>query len=88
MSFQTGCQPNAVTWEENFDNQSICSPLCGSACPLTGSWINTAQDDADWLVWTGNTNTNTGYTDNLGIGGKYLYLGLMAQPVVLAASLY
>lgn len=73
--FTTGCNPAAVTYTADFDDETTCTPACGTTCSLTGSWRNATGDGADWLAWQGSTPTAaTGPTDDQTGGGKYLYI--------------
>ncbi len=74
--FETDCIAPAATIISNFDNQTACSFNCGDPCTITGVWWNEiTADDFDWTVQLGATSSpNTGPSDDVTGGGKYIYI--------------
>ncbi len=75
-SVETNCPTNPITISETFDNQLLCTNNCGDACAINGLWTNISRDDFDWIIGSQATNTNldTGPSDDISGGGKYLLL--------------
>ena len=65
-------------YTEDFENQSTCTPSCGTSCGLIDNWTNDPNDDTDWLVDVGGTtSSSTGPSTDFIPGtsaGKYLYI--------------
>ena len=80
-TFETSCAPPNITLQETFNNLQLCPGLCGVPCPIAGStWWNASTDDFDWTVFSGTTpTTNTGPTDDVPGGGKYIYIETSGQ---------
>lgn len=75
ITLSTSCSPRLSTLVENFDNQSLCEPTCGFACPINGTWRNSMIDAFDWTVHKGETISSlTGPSDDALSGGNYIYL--------------
>lgn len=75
IPLRTACSPPGPAILENFNAASVCTPVCGQTCTLSGIWQNTRDDDFDWLVYQGATPTQgTGPTDGVVPGGKYVYI--------------
>ena len=75
LTLTTECSTPAVSLTEDFESQSLCGTSCGTVCPVSGTWHNRSDDDFDWLVDEGGTtSSNTGPSDDVSIGGKYLYI--------------
>jgi len=75
LTITTECSTPPVSLTENFDDQSLCASNCGATCPITGTWNNISDDNFDWLIDDGGTaSSNTGPSDDISIGGKYLYV--------------
>jgi|GEM_PF-1637984 len=77
INIQTPCAPRPATITDNFDNYTQdCSPVCVNFCPLDmSSWYNGADDNMNWLVYSGPTPSNlTGPSDDANGGGKYIYI--------------
>ncbi len=71
----TDCQVSAPTIYENFDNQALCEGTCGEICNLFGFWSNAGNDDFDWLVYQGPTESNrTGPSSDYSGFGRYIYI--------------
>ncbi len=60
----------------SFDGLQNCAESCVENCFIDSNiWINSSEDDFDWLVNSGSTNTFfTGPEDDVKGGGTYLYL--------------
>ncbi|NNF35237.1 MAG: T9SS type A sorting domain-containing protein, partial [Saprospiraceae bacterium] len=72
-SFVTAC--NSVTLSSGFDGLETCIESCNADCELDGPWINSKNDDQDWLIHSGTTATlNTGPEGDISGVGNYLYL--------------
>lgn len=72
---QTACETQAVTIQNNFDNQPNCVPTCGASCLIQGLWSNVSYDDFDWLIGQGSiTSVQSGPSDDVDGGGKYAYV--------------
>lgn len=69
---------SSFPFEETFESEIVCATACGTLCPLAGNWSNSTEDDADWIVNKGGTQTgNTGPTVDQTLGtvdGNYLYI--------------
>ena len=75
VTVRTGCLPPGPQRLENFSDASVCTPVCGLACNLSGMWQNASGDDFDWLAYQGATPTQgTGPSDGAVPGGKYVYI--------------
>ncbi|HFA49975.1 MAG TPA: T9SS type A sorting domain-containing protein [Bacteroidetes bacterium] len=76
LTFSTTCRPPPATLIEDFNTQNLCENVCGTACPVSGTWSNSLLDDFDWLVndSTNITTVGTGPSDDSPGGGKYLYI--------------
>lgn len=76
VRFRTGCQPPPTTLVEDFDDENLCTTLCGDACDLKGYWRNLPGDGMDWLVNRGPTPTavGTGPASDISGNGNYVYL--------------
>lgn len=63
---------------QNFENFGVCGANCLFSCNLIENWENASNDQTDWSVWLGQTQTvNTGPQVDFSQGtqwGKYLYL--------------
>ena len=71
----TECSPHPATISENFNDQELCTTLCGIPCNITGPWRNVPNDHFDWTVHSGPTlTTATGPDDDVPGGGKYIYI--------------
>jgi len=73
----TDCQVSAPTIFENFDNQLLCEGICGESCNLSGFWFNSGDDDFDWLVFQGETESaRTGPSGDASFSGngRYIYI--------------
>jgi len=71
----TGCLPPGPTTTEDFDQESVCSSRCERSCTLNGLFYNIAQDDIDWIAYTGATPTlETGPNADVSGNGNYVYL--------------
>lgn len=72
-SFITAC--NSVTLSSGFDESESCIESCNADCELSGPWINSKNDDQDWLIHSGTTSTlNTGPEGDISGIGNYIYL--------------
>lgn len=88
-SFVTGCQPPPVSTFENFDNLDGCIGNCLADCDISGVWKNARNDDMDWIVNSGSTNTpGTGPSDDISNGGNYIYLETSGCESDMEAILY
>ncbi len=75
LSIQTNCFTNSLTAYEGFDNQTSCEGACGVVCPIVGMWSNTSDDNFDWLVYQGATESDmTGPSSDFSGNGKYIYI--------------
>lgn len=86
---ETGCQPMLTTIKENFDDQLVCQPLCGSLCNLSSIWWNGPGDEFDWIVDSLNTNTlGTGPSDDITGGGKFVYIETSGSSCLTGSKAY
>lgn len=71
-------QTRSLPYVQDFENFSACVADCRFACNLSEQWENGTDDDTDWSVWFGSTNTaETGPEQDYAPGtswGKYLYV--------------
>ena len=83
VSFTTGCGNPVSTFPylENFDAWTTSNPSDYNSCAADDSidledcWSNISGDDKDWYIHTGATATSdTGPSDDVTGGGKYVYL--------------
>ena len=75
LSIQTDCQVSTISGIENFDGQSLCTGECGVACPIFGTWSNAEDDDFDWIVYQGPTESQrTGPSADFSGSGNYIYI--------------
>lgn len=76
FDFITDCSSGAVSVQETFDNENLCSTTCGETCSLgSAQWENGREDDFDWIVDEGKTPTSkTGPEDDVSGGGRFLYI--------------
>ena len=77
LRIQTDCQVSAPTIYENFDSQTLCEGICGETCDLFGFWSNGGNDNFDWLVFQGPTESvRTGPSNDASFtgSGKYIYI--------------
>ncbi len=75
ISFVTRCSPPPATISSDFNNLTVCDPICGVPCNLSGFWRNARNDHFDWIVHSGPSPTSqTGAQDDFPGGGKYLYI--------------
>lgn len=89
VSFTTGCQPPPVSSLENFDGQPACVGNCVVNCDIEGVWKNARDDDMDWILMSGPTNTpGTGPQDDVSQGGNYIYLETSGCESDMEAILY
>lgn len=73
FSFCTAC--HNITYLENFDSESVCSPSCLDSCEIMGVWQNLNIDQTDWIVSSGPTPTNfTGPNIDFKGNGNFLYI--------------
>lgn len=86
---ETGCQPAQTTMKETFDEQAICTPVCGNFCNMTSTWRNGPGDEFDWIVDSLSTNTlGTGPTDDITGGGKYVYIETSGSSCLMGSKAY
>lgn len=78
-SFRTNCKP--VSTSESFDDLSPCTEACQIPCNVSGVWANIDENNQDWLVRGGKTDTeDTGPDADISGSGQYVYIE--AQPSI------
>ncbi len=71
--FTTAC--TAVTERESFDDYQLCEQLCVTPCLFSGNWINSSDDNHDWIVNNGPTPSSfTGPERDAFLCGNYIYI--------------
>ncbi len=74
LTATTDCASPPVTLSESFDAQPTCPTTCGVDCTVAGTWFNASDDDFDWIIdREGTGSSGTGPTDDVSLGGNYLY---------------
>ena len=73
------CSISAFPYTQDFDSWTSSAP--SATCTMDGAidlddcWTNMSGDDIDWDILSGATgSSNTGPSDDHGVGGNYMYL--------------
>lgn len=75
ITIRTQCLPPPITMIETFDTQTECANICGQLCDIEGVWSNQENANFDWIIESGKTaSIGTGPSDDVGGGGKYVYI--------------